>query len=119
MPLALLGLGVSEEVLILGVVLMFFGGERMPELARGLGRILKEIRRATGDVEREFKRAMNEAEEQTVGQVRTVINSPAKTQAISAPFTPAPKPPAAAPAERPPSPHRFQPDLGEDFHSDI
>jgi sec-independent protein translocase protein TatA len=54
------GFGGGEMVLVLIVVLILFGGERMPELARGLGKTLREIKKATSGVEDEIKRALAE-----------------------------------------------------------
>jgi sec-independent protein translocase protein TatA len=39
--------GVTEIVLILAVVLLFFGGKKIPELMRGLGRGVKEFKDAS------------------------------------------------------------------------
>ncbi|MFM7729383.1 MAG: twin-arginine translocase TatA/TatE family subunit [Flavobacteriales bacterium] len=39
--------GVTEIVLILAVVLLFFGGRKIPELMRGLGRGVKEFKDAS------------------------------------------------------------------------
>lgn len=39
--------GVTEIVLILGVLLLFFGGKKIPELMRGLGRGMKEFKDAS------------------------------------------------------------------------
>jgi sec-independent protein translocase protein TatA len=36
-----------ELLLILGVVLVLFGGRKLPELAKGLGQGLKEFKSAT------------------------------------------------------------------------
>lgn len=44
------GLGTSEIVLILAVILLFFGARKMPELARGLGSGIREFKDATQDV---------------------------------------------------------------------
>jgi len=51
-----------ELVVVLAVALIFFGGEKMPEFARGLGKVIREFKKAAGDVEREFKRVIDEAE---------------------------------------------------------
>ena len=39
--------GVTEIVLILAVVLLFFGGKKIPELMKGLGRGVKEFKDAS------------------------------------------------------------------------
>ena len=40
----LAGLGVWEIVAIIAVVLLLFGGKKIPELMRGLGRGIKEFK---------------------------------------------------------------------------
>ena len=66
-PLAFLdSLGGPELIVILVVVLIFFGGEKMPEFARGLGKAIREFKKAAGDVEHEFKRAIDEAQDKPV-----------------------------------------------------
>ena len=54
------GIGGGEVILVLIIVLLLFGGERMPELARSLGKTLREIKKATSGVEDEIKRALAE-----------------------------------------------------------
>ena len=39
------GLGFQELLLILAIVLVFFGGKKLPELSRGIGQTIKEIRK--------------------------------------------------------------------------
>jgi sec-independent protein translocase protein TatA len=51
-----------EMLLVLAIALIFFGGDKMPDLARGLAKGIREFKKATGEVEREFKRVMEEAE---------------------------------------------------------
>ena len=51
------GLGTSEIILILSVVLLFFGAKQLPELARGLGRGVRELRDTTRDVKETLERA--------------------------------------------------------------
>jgi sec-independent protein translocase protein TatA len=40
-------LGTTEIFLILAVVLLFFGGKKIPEMMRGLGRGVKEFKDAS------------------------------------------------------------------------
>ena len=59
LPLAFLdALGGSELILIFLVVLLLFGGEKLPELARGLGKSVREFKKATAGVEEEIKKAI-------------------------------------------------------------
>lgn len=49
--LAMIGMpGMQEWIIILVVVLVLFGGRKLPELARGLGQGLKEFKKATHEV---------------------------------------------------------------------
>ncbi|HNQ12244.1 MAG TPA: twin-arginine translocase TatA/TatE family subunit [Bacteroidia bacterium] len=43
----LLNLGAPEIILIVLVLLLFFGGKKLPELARGLGKGIKEFKDAS------------------------------------------------------------------------
>ena len=43
------GLGFWELSLILVVVLLLFGGSKLPELGRGLGKAIKEFRRSSSE----------------------------------------------------------------------
>lgn len=40
------GLGATEIILILAVVLLLFGGKKIPELMRGMGKGIKEFKNA-------------------------------------------------------------------------
>jgi sec-independent protein translocase protein TatA len=48
-------LGASEVVLILAVLLLFFGAKRIPEIAKGLGRGIREFKDATNDIKRHLE----------------------------------------------------------------
>jgi sec-independent protein translocase protein TatA len=54
------GIGGPELLLIFILSLMLFGGKRLPELARGVGRSVREFKRATAGVEQEIKRAIED-----------------------------------------------------------
>ena len=41
------GLGATEIMLIAGVLLLLFGGKKIPELMRGLGKGMKEFKDAS------------------------------------------------------------------------
>jgi sec-independent protein translocase protein TatA len=56
------GLGGQELLLILFVILLFFGPSKLPELARGLGRGMKEFKKAQADLENEFHKAVESAD---------------------------------------------------------
>jgi sec-independent protein translocase protein TatA len=56
----ILGLGMPEIILILLVVLLLFGGKKIPELMRGLGRGIREFNDAKDKVSSEIKKGMDE-----------------------------------------------------------
>lgn len=45
-----MNLGPTELLIILGVVLLLFGGTRLPKLARSMGQASREFRAGTGEV---------------------------------------------------------------------
>jgi len=45
--------GPQEIILILVIVLLLFGGRKIPELMKGLGRGMKEFKKASNDDEEE------------------------------------------------------------------
>ncbi|QMU28054.1 Sec-independent protein translocase subunit TatA/TatB [Adhaeribacter radiodurans] len=47
--------GGSELMVILLVVLVFFGAKRIPELARGLGKGIREFKDATNGIKNEIE----------------------------------------------------------------
>lgn len=49
------GLGASEVLLIALVVLLFFGGKRIPELMKGLGKGVRSFKDGMKEVEDEIK----------------------------------------------------------------
>jgi sec-independent protein translocase protein TatA len=48
-------LGMSEIVVILVVALVFLGPKKLPELASGLGKMIRELRKATSDIKNEIE----------------------------------------------------------------
>tara|TARA_B100000941_G_scaffold287764_1_gene263495 strand:- start:1074 stop:1262 length:189 start_codon:yes stop_codon:yes gene_type:complete len=55
-----LGLGPWEIIIIFVVVLLLFGGKKLPEFARGLGEGIKEFKKATNDIKDEVDNVISE-----------------------------------------------------------
>ena len=50
-------IGGSELILIMVVILIFFGANKIPELARGLGKGIREFKDASSEIRNEFENA--------------------------------------------------------------
>ena len=59
-------LGGGEVLLIFLFVLLFFGSESIPGLARGLGKAMREFKDAVSGVQSEIRQGMRQVEEETV-----------------------------------------------------
>jgi len=61
LPLAFIeGIGGPELLMIMFIVLLLFGANKLPELAKGMGKAVREFKKATSNVEQEVRRAMEE-----------------------------------------------------------
>jgi sec-independent protein translocase protein TatA len=58
--LAIFNLGTGELVLIGLVVLLLFGGKKLPELMKGLGKGIREFKDAQNDIKNEIQKGMDE-----------------------------------------------------------
>lgn len=54
-PLFIGGLGMSEVLVIALVVLLFFGGKKIPELMKGLGKGVRSFKEGMNHVEKEME----------------------------------------------------------------
>ena len=57
--------GGSEWILIVLAVLILFGGRKIPEFMRGLGKGIREFNDAKQNVKKEIEEGMNEKEKKT------------------------------------------------------
>ncbi len=57
------GIGGPELMMIMFIILLLFGANKLPELAKGLGKSVREFKKAASGVEEEVRRAMEEHEE--------------------------------------------------------
>ncbi|MGO3806631.1 MAG: Sec-independent protein translocase subunit TatA/TatB, partial [Sphingobacterium sp.] len=62
MVLGFLNIGTQEMVLIVIVILLLFGGKKLPELARGLGRGIREFKDASEGIKQEISDQINNFE---------------------------------------------------------
>jgi sec-independent protein translocase protein TatA len=57
--------GFNEILIILVIVLLLFGGRKIPELMRGLGRGIREFNDAKSNVRKEIEEGVNEKDQKT------------------------------------------------------
>ncbi|HEX2867887.1 MAG TPA: twin-arginine translocase TatA/TatE family subunit [Ignavibacteriales bacterium] len=56
-------LGTAEIIIIILVILIFFGAKKIPELAQGVGKGMKEFKKALKDVDEDGKNTSDNKEE--------------------------------------------------------
>ena len=62
------GLGTGEIILILLIILIFFGAKKIPELAQGLGKGMREFRKAAKDIQEEIDRPEDQKKPDSAGK---------------------------------------------------
>lgn len=73
--LLFLNIGSSEMVLIVFVALLLFGGEKLPEIARGLGKGIRDFKDASEGIKREINDQINSYEKKDDKKSETTIPS--------------------------------------------
>jgi sec-independent protein translocase protein TatA len=64
-------LGFNEIMVILIIVLLLFGGKKIPELMRGLGRGVREFNDAKNNVRKEIEEGISEKDRSTTQTTST------------------------------------------------
>ncbi len=72
-------LGTPEIILIFLVILIFFGGKKIPEIARGLGKGIREFRRAKEGLDEELEKDEKEKKAGEKESDKTGANADEKT----------------------------------------
>ena len=54
------GMGTSEMILVLLIIILFFGAKKIPELARGLGKGIREFKDASQEVKKEIESSVQD-----------------------------------------------------------
>ncbi len=112
------GIGFQEMLIILVVVLIFFGPKRLPDLAKSLGKGIAEFKKASDEIRKGIDEAVKEGEAATSaeGQAPDAQQQPGSGSAeaaagMSPPGTPPPgnDAPAAATADAKDAPAQGQP----------
>jgi TatA/E family protein of Tat protein translocase len=82
-------LSIPHLIIVFVVALVVFGPEKLPELARNVGKLMGEFRKATGDLRSTFEGHLRDLEREA--DVRRTSNTPASnTIASPAPASPTP-----------------------------
>jgi sec-independent protein translocase protein TatA len=69
------GIGGGEIVFILLVVLMLFGSDKVPEIARTLGKLMAQLKNATNDIKSEIQKSVDDIQSDTsLDDITTEIN---------------------------------------------
>ncbi len=58
--LGFLNLGTGEIILIVAIILLLFGGRKIPELMRGLGKGVNSFKQGMNEVEDELKKPIED-----------------------------------------------------------
>ena len=56
----LLFIGGIEIMVIILFIIIFFGADKIPELARGMGKMIRQVRDASDDIKRELRDESNQ-----------------------------------------------------------
>src|SRR6202165_547630 len=95
-------LSIPHMIVVFIVVLVVFGPQKLPELARGLGKLMAEFRQASTDFKSAFEEEMREMERQTLQTERKKAAEAAAASAAAEPSPPLP-PPGSAGGDTPSS----------------
>jgi len=87
MTLAFLNIGTQEMILIVIVLLLLFGGKKLPELARGLGKGIREFKDASEGIKREISDQINNFEKDVEEKKTADVPSSSVTEEVDAPQT--------------------------------
>jgi Tat protein translocase TatB subunit len=92
-------LGWAEILVIAVFVLIFFGPQRMPEIARSMGHAMREFRRSLNQIQRELEEADPRTHIKRSIYGEEVTKSRPSEQTGERPAQPTSAPPPAPPAE--------------------
>jgi sec-independent protein translocase protein TatB len=77
-------LSIPHMIVVFIVVLVVFGPQKLPELARGLGKLMAEFRKASTDFKSAFEEEMRDMERQALQAERKKAAEAAAASAVAA-----------------------------------
>src|SRR6266566_5184587 len=92
-------LSVPHMIVVFVVVLVVFGPQKLPELARGLGKLMAEFRKASTDFKSAFEEEMREMERQAMQAERKKAAEAAAASAAATETSPVLSPSTSAGTE--------------------
>ncbi len=78
-------IGMWEAILIMAVLLIFFGAKKLPEMAKGLGQGIREFKKASNEITNDLTRAIDE---DPVKPVAKAVPAPEHTTPAASSATP-------------------------------
>ena len=82
-------LSIPHLIVVFVIALVVFGPQKLPELARTLGKLMAEFRKASGDFKNAFEEEMRDLERQAAVAERRKIGEAASAAAAATPAEPA------------------------------
>ncbi len=68
LPILLFGVGGTEIIFIIFIIVLLFGADKVPEIARGLAKGIKTVKNATTDITSEITRSAEEQFNESGGE---------------------------------------------------
>ncbi len=97
------GIGVQELLLIFLVALLLFGSNRIPDIARSLGKGISEFKRAMDEAKGELNRTLEEAPRARPTPEKPVETVPSDLDSVPGNFSPNNQRPAQGTLPDPPA----------------
>jgi len=107
-------LSIPHMIVVFIVVLVVFGPQKLPELARGLGKLMAEFRKASTDFKSAFEEEMRDMERQALQAERKKAAEAAAASAAAAETSPAPTTASSTGTEMPSIEAQAEPRVSED-----
>lgn len=71
-PFFIFGISGGELLVIMLVILMLFGSDKVPEMARGLARIINQVKNASNDIKTEITKSVDESG--VIKEIKETVN---------------------------------------------